>query len=440
AVAFSRDGKYLATASWDNTARVWSASTGEEIAKVNHDADVIAVAFSRDGKYLATASSDNTARVHFLKREDMLKEACRRLPRNLTAYEWKRYMDKELRQYEKTCEDLPVHRSLLAEARKLAQENKVEEAKHLLSALLKFDDKIDLLPKTEAIEQNPRTAASQFQAEGKVSEGVKQANDGKVEEVVRLFEEAQKLEPDIDLNLNTEEIENDPEAVARQLVAENKLSEGVRKAEDGKIEEAIRLFQEAQKLEPDIDLNPNQKGEQIKPEKVARRLAAKSKLREGVRKAEDGKVSEAIDLFQQAQKLEPDIDLNPNQKGEQIKPEKVARRLAAKSKVREGVRKAEYGEIEKAISLFQDAQELQPNIDLNPNQKGEQIKPEKVARRLAAKSKVQKGVLLAAEGKVSEAIALFQKAQTLQPDIDLFPYTEEIENDPEAVARLLSAP
>ena len=63
AVAFSPDGKWLATASRDNTARVWEAATGKELARLNHDDVVQAVAFSPDGQWLATASSDNTARV-----------------------------------------------------------------------------------------------------------------------------------------------------------------------------------------------------------------------------------------------------------------------------------------------------------------------------------------------------------------------------------------
>ena len=60
---FSPDGKYVATASTDNTARVWDAATGKQIFVLNHDDWVSNVVFSPDGKYVATASWDNTARL-----------------------------------------------------------------------------------------------------------------------------------------------------------------------------------------------------------------------------------------------------------------------------------------------------------------------------------------------------------------------------------------
>ncbi len=62
-VAFSPNGKYLATASADKTASLWDTANGSEVAGMDHDDAVNGVAFSPDGRYLATASKDSTARV-----------------------------------------------------------------------------------------------------------------------------------------------------------------------------------------------------------------------------------------------------------------------------------------------------------------------------------------------------------------------------------------
>jgi len=62
-VVFSPDGKYIATASYDRSARVWETISGNQVACMKHDDEVASVAFSPDGEYLATASYDGTARV-----------------------------------------------------------------------------------------------------------------------------------------------------------------------------------------------------------------------------------------------------------------------------------------------------------------------------------------------------------------------------------------
>jgi WD40 repeat protein len=63
AVAFSPDGRWLATGSSDRWAVVWDLATGGIVSKMNHEGDVAGLAFSPGGQRLATCSLDRTARV-----------------------------------------------------------------------------------------------------------------------------------------------------------------------------------------------------------------------------------------------------------------------------------------------------------------------------------------------------------------------------------------
>jgi len=64
AVAYSRDGRYLATGGGNCLAHVWQAGTGRLVATLVAHQDVVqCVAFSPDGRWLATGSADRTARV-----------------------------------------------------------------------------------------------------------------------------------------------------------------------------------------------------------------------------------------------------------------------------------------------------------------------------------------------------------------------------------------
>jgi WD40 repeat protein len=59
-VAFSSDGRRLASGSWDRTVKFWDVPTGQELSTVGKKTkEVQALAFSRDGHWLAAENSNN---------------------------------------------------------------------------------------------------------------------------------------------------------------------------------------------------------------------------------------------------------------------------------------------------------------------------------------------------------------------------------------------
>jgi WD40 repeat protein len=106
AIVFSRDGRWLATASSDKKVKLWDFSqSSTPILTFAHDKFVWSVAFNANAGLLAAGCDDNNVYLWQTQTAVLAEKVCRKVKRNLTRDEWRAFISADI-EYEKTCEKL----------------------------------------------------------------------------------------------------------------------------------------------------------------------------------------------------------------------------------------------------------------------------------------------------------------------------------------------
>jgi tetratricopeptide (TPR) repeat protein len=376
-VAFSSDGQTIASASADKTVKLWNTKGQLLHTLTGHRSYVNGVAFSSDGQTIASASLDNTVKLWNTKGQ---------LLHTLTG-----------------------HRSYVNGVAFSSDGQTIASASYDNTVKL-WNIKGQLLH-TLTGHRSPVLGVA-FSSDGQTIASASYDN------TVKLW----NLNLDNLLALGCDWLQDylisHPEALVElgQCQNQNKslllaaadtlVTQGEQLAHDGDFDGAVTKFKQANVWKPKLGLNPEVK-------------AAPAYVAQGIEKSKNGDSDGAVAKFKQAQQLDPNVDLDPNTPAIDKNPQAVAKKLVTPALVNQGREKAQDGDFDGAVAKFKQAQQLDPNIDLDPDTPVIDKNPQAVAKKLVVKALIQQGEELAKQGNVKKGIEKFTQAQKLDSSLKI---------------------
>jgi tetratricopeptide (TPR) repeat protein len=279
-VSFSPDGKTIATASADNSVKLWNLQGQELKTLKGHSSYVTSVSFSPDGKTIATASFDNTAILWNFDFENLQAEGCNWLKDYLVIH------PRDLETLE-VCQNPSILMAaaafLVKEGEEQARQGNVKDAVATFRQALKWNPNLTLNPDAKAQQlADASDEASDLVKQGE--ESGEQGDIGKLLAAIDAVKKGLKLDPSLDFKPKTK--------VASLLV-----TKGEESGEQGNIEAALAAFQKALKLDPSLDFKPKTK--------VASLLVTR-----GEKLLQEKQFKDASAAYTEAQKLDPKVEIS----------------------------------------------------------------------------------------------------------------------------------